>query len=128
MNEFLQSKIKQNLSSVEKITCITAIADKKIIVFCVFRVFCSPSQSAVQIKQFLHLASIFSWNQKGRERKANQQLHVNYAVFQKCSLPFLLSKTFETFSRKLSILSTSGNDAYNRGGGGGWDGMLFSSL
>ena len=32
-------------------TCITAIADKKIMsVFCVSEVLCSPSQSAVQIK------------------------------------------------------------------------------
>ena len=51
LNEFLQSEIKQRLSSVENMTCITAIADKKIIsAFCVSEVLHSPSQSAVQIK------------------------------------------------------------------------------
>ena len=53
MNEFLQSEIKQELSSVQKTTCITAIgtADKKITgISCLFGVFCFPHQSAVQIK------------------------------------------------------------------------------
>ena len=53
MNEFLQSEIKQELSSVQKITCITAIAiaDKKIkSTSCLFGVLYSPHQSAVQIK------------------------------------------------------------------------------
>ena len=31
LNEFLQSEIKQKLSSAQKITCITTIADKNII-------------------------------------------------------------------------------------------------
>ena len=36
LNEFVQSETKQKLSSVHKITSITAIADKKVIsVFCV---------------------------------------------------------------------------------------------
>ena len=42
LNEFLQLKIKQKLSSVQKFTCIIAIIDK----------ICSPPQSVVQIKQF----------------------------------------------------------------------------
>ena len=51
LNEIPQSEINQTLSSVPKITCITAIADKKIIcVFCVSGVLSSPPQSAVQIK------------------------------------------------------------------------------
>ena len=32
LSGFLQSEIKQILSSVEKITCVTAIADKKIVI------------------------------------------------------------------------------------------------
>ena len=49
--EFLQLEIEQKLSSVQKITCITAIADKKIIrVFCVSVLLYSPPQSAFQIK------------------------------------------------------------------------------
>ena len=36
LNEFLQPEIKQKLSSVQKITCVTAITNKEIInVFCV---------------------------------------------------------------------------------------------
>ena len=51
LNEFLQSEIKQKLSPVQKITSITATADKKIIsVFCVFKVLSSPLQSAAQIE------------------------------------------------------------------------------
>ena len=48
LNEFVQSEIKQKLSSVQKITCITATADKKtLIVVCVCGVLCFPPQSAV---------------------------------------------------------------------------------
>ena len=44
------------LASGQKITCITATADKKIIsVFCVSGVMCSLPQSAVQMKWFLQL-------------------------------------------------------------------------
>ena len=53
LKEFLQSEIKHKWSSVQKLNynCITAIADKKIISsFCVSRVLCSPTHSAVQIK------------------------------------------------------------------------------
>ena len=75
---FQQSEIKQKLSLVQKITCITAIANKKIIsVFCVSGVLCSPPQSAVQIRQFPQLGSIFSCNRKRKRKKANQQLCVN---------------------------------------------------
>ena len=47
----LQSEKKQKLSSVQKITCITAIADKKIRrSLSLSVVLCSPFKSAVQIK------------------------------------------------------------------------------
>ena len=36
-------------------------------------------------------------------KKANQQVLVNYAVFQRCNLTFLLSRIFKTVFRKLSI-------------------------
>ena len=53
LNEFQQSEIKLKLSSVQKITCIIAISDKKIIsAFCASGVLCSPSLSAIQIKEF----------------------------------------------------------------------------
>ena len=35
----------------------------------------------------------------------HQQLYVNYAVPERCNLPFVLSRTFETLFRKPSILS-----------------------
>ena len=48
---------KAELSPVLKITCITAIADKKIIsVFCVSGILFSPLQSAVQIKDLFSSA------------------------------------------------------------------------
>ena len=51
LNGFLQSEIKQKLSSVQKITYTISLADKnKISVFCVSGVLCSPSQFAVQMK------------------------------------------------------------------------------
>ena len=46
LNEFLQSEIKQKLSSDQKITCINAIADKDI----VSRILHSSPQSAIRIK------------------------------------------------------------------------------
>ena len=78
LNEFLQSEMKQKLSSVENIICITAIADKKIkSVFCISGVLGSPPHSAVQFKQLLQLGSIFSWNPQRKRKKANQLLYVN---------------------------------------------------
>ena len=51
LNELLQSEIKQKLSSFKKNTCVTAIADKKIIsMFCVSGVLCSSPKSDVQVK------------------------------------------------------------------------------
>ena len=51
VSEFFQSEIKQKISSVQNITCITATNDKKIIsVFRVSGVLCSPPQSAVQTR------------------------------------------------------------------------------
>ena len=47
LNEFPHSKIKQKSSSVQKITSISAIADKKISVLCVSGILCSPPQSTV---------------------------------------------------------------------------------
>ena len=51
LNGFLQSEIKQKLSSVQKTTYTIALADKNIaIVFCVSGVLRSPSQFAIQMK------------------------------------------------------------------------------
>ena len=78
LNEFLQLEIKQKLSSVQKITYITAIADKKIIsLFCVSRVLCSPSQSAAQVKQFPQYGSNFSTNPQHKRKKTNHHLYKN---------------------------------------------------
>ena len=41
LNEFLQSEIKKELSSVQETPWITAIADKKMSLFCVPGVLCS---------------------------------------------------------------------------------------
>ena len=50
LNEFLQSKIKQKLSSLQKTACITAIADKEmIIVFCISGVLCHPTSICCSI-------------------------------------------------------------------------------
>ena len=44
LNEFLESEIRQKLSSVQKIACINAITDKKIITLLdVSGMLCSPS-------------------------------------------------------------------------------------
>ena len=101
-----QSEIKQKLSSVQKMNCITGIANKKVIsVFYVSGVLCSSLQSAIQAKYFLQFDSIFPWNPQRRRKKTNWQLYVILAVLQRFHPPFLLSRTFETFFRKLSILS-----------------------
>ena len=65
------TRIKQKLSSVQKITRIIAIADKKIIsVFCVSGVLRSAPQYFVQIKWFLQLGSIFSCNRQRKRKKS----------------------------------------------------------
>ena len=57
LNEFLQSEIKQKLSSVQQITSITAIADKKIIgIFCASGEYC-----ALHFSLLLKLNTFFSF-------------------------------------------------------------------
>ena len=68
LNEFLQSGIMHNLSSVQKITYITAIADKKkIIVFCASGLLRSSYHSAVQTVQTW---PYFLLVPKGEEKKS----------------------------------------------------------
>ena len=62
VNEFLQSEIKQKLSSVQKITCITAIVNKKIILCSVYLGYCVPRLNQLFKLKSLQLVSIFSWN------------------------------------------------------------------
>ena len=65
----------RKLSSVQKITCITEIADKKlIIVFCVLG-YCTPHISALfKVNSFFNISS---WNSERNRKKANQQLYEN---------------------------------------------------
>ena len=58
----------------------------------------------LKLKCFFNLALFSSRNQNEREKKANQQLYVNWVVLERCNLTFLVSRTFETIFRKLSIL------------------------
>ena len=75
-NKFLQSEIKTGtIFSSLIFICITVIVDKKIT--SVSGVLCSPPQSAVEIKQFLQLGSIFSQNLQWKRKKANPRLFVN---------------------------------------------------
>ena len=61
---------KTELSSVQKITCITAIADKKIInVFCVFSKYLISIFSSAWPSLLLEFTT--------QEKKANQQLFLN---------------------------------------------------
>ena len=51
LNEFLQSEVRQKLSSVHKIPCIAAITDRGIMsIYRASGLLCSPPQSVVQIK------------------------------------------------------------------------------
>ena len=69
LNEF-QQEIKQKLSSVQKIICISAITDKKIIsAFCVSGVYYSPPQSTVQINNLFSLALFSPGIHNGAEKK-----------------------------------------------------------
>ena len=72
LNSFLQSEIKQRLSSVQKITYTIALADKNIVsVFCVSGVLCSPSQFVLQLGCF------FSWNSQQKIEKVNHICKLN---------------------------------------------------
>ena len=83
LNEFLQSAIKQKLSSFQKITCSTAISDKKILsTFCISEVLCYPTLFNVQIIQFLQLGSISSWNPQRKRKK----LTVNHMYMRRKTL------------------------------------------
>ena len=61
-NELLQSKMNQKLSTISKITCIAAISDKKISVFCVPGVLYSLLHSAFKLNSFFRLALDFVEN------------------------------------------------------------------
>ena len=66
---------KAEITSFQKVTCITVIDDKKIEnAFCVSRVLYSSPQFPVQIKYFLQTGSIFSWNPQRKRKNANQHL------------------------------------------------------
>ena len=57
LNEFLQSVIKQELSSTKKITCIIAIADKKILLYSAYLGSCAPHLSLLfKLNSFFSLA------------------------------------------------------------------------
>ena len=80
LNEFLKSEIKQKLSPLQKITCITGISHKKIInVFCVPGGIVRPTyyQSTVQIKYLVLSAWLsFLLEFTKQEKKTNQQLYL----------------------------------------------------
>ena len=70
LSEFLQSEIKQKFPSVQKVTCITENANKKLIsLFCVSRA-CGPHLSRLfKLNSFFSLALFANAIHNGREKK-----------------------------------------------------------
>ena len=69
LSEFLQSEIKQKLSSVQKITCVTAIADKEIIsIFCVSGYFAPHLSLLFKLNSFFSVALFSLGIHNGREK------------------------------------------------------------
>ena len=89
LNEFLQPEAKQNLSSFQKITCITAIAEG----------YCAADVSLLFKWIVSSALSIFPWNPWSKRKKASQQFL--------CKLSSSLN------------LRKSRNDAFRRGWGRG---------
>ena len=114
---------KKSRNDLQKIACITAIDNKKIISkFCVSG-FCAPQLSLLfKLNSFFILALFPPGIHNGREKKANQQLYVNEALLQRYNLHFL-PRTFETFLENYQFCQKSGNGACSRGGGV----MVFAS-
>ena len=79
LNEFLQPEIEQKLSPVQKITCITTIADKNIIISALAYLGYSAPQFSLLFKlNFFFSLAIFSPEiHSGIEKKANQHFFVN---------------------------------------------------
>ena len=70
-----------------------------------------------KLNSFFSLALFSLGTQRQRRKKSNQQLYINQVVLQRCNLHYLLSNTFETFFRNISILSKSLKIMYIVGGG-----------
>ena len=83
-------------------------------VFSVSGILYSPPKPAVQITPHLSLLfksnsffrlALFFLETTAEQKKAKQQLCLDQSVFQRCNLPLILSRTFETDFRKVSVLS-----------------------
>ena len=113
LNEFLQSEISLKLSSVQKITCITTTADRK--VKSSIYIGSAITQLSLQIKlnSFFRLVFFSLGIRCGIEKKLSRKkikckLGSSSVI---CNLSFQLSRTFETFPENDQFCQKSGTDA-----------------
>ena len=100
-NQIKQKKLKK--SSAQKITCITAIAEKKIIsVPCVWGTMLPNYASAVQMKQFLPLGSFSAEIHNGKQKKLTNSTET---VARRCSINGC-SQKFRKIYRKTPVPET----------------------
>ena len=114
LNDFLQSKIMPKLSSLQKITHIIVLVDKKnncSLSICIYYV-----SSSFLIKYFLQLGCIFCWNLPKKRENVIRKKQVNVDwILRDVSLPFLLPGTFKCFLESYWFYQYSGSDINNRG-------------
>ena len=97
LNESLQSEIKQKLSSVQKITCITAILIRKWYwILCIWGIMVPLSRMLFKLNSFFILALFYPGIPNRREKKLTR----NYKLFFKDVIKLLSSLWRISYIRK----------------------------
>ena len=119
LNKFLQSEIMQKLFSVQKITRTTTVFDKKIIVYSAYLGYCATHLSLlVELNSFVRQALFSLGMQNGREKKLlNVYMLIQRFIKDVIDL-FCCQGYLKHFLKDYRFWRKSGNDAYNRSGGG----------
>ena len=119
LNEYLQSEIKHKLSSVQKITCITAITDKKIkSAFCLSEVLGSPPHVLFNLSSFFSLALLSLRIHNRRDKKLTNNYTSIKWFFKDVIYLFCCQGHLKQFLENYQLCQKSGNNTYSAGWGG----------
>ena len=113
-------------------TCVTAIADKKIMsVFSVSGVLCSHLSLLWKLISFLSLVLSSPGINSGREKKLTNNYMWTKRFLRSVIYLFCCQGHLKHFSENFQFCRNSGNEAYSSRGIGGWEwgvGLFFASL